>query len=437
MSRKAGLALGIAAALLLAAAAAQAQEKLEIFAWQHGVDAVAHGAGSSAGAEVGEPVPGYDAALQALVQKFDALYPDVAVVNATATLDPGSDPRAALRTRMLVGDPPDSFESRGGQNLIDTWVIADRLENVKGFYRAQGWTSVFPRDLVALLSTRAGTWSVPLAVNRCNVLWYVPARLSSWGVNPPRTWGELMSACQALKDAGVQAPLAVGDASTLIALWESVAVATLGPDLWSALWTGKLAFTDPRAQKVWDNFGKALDFASSDGAGLFWQQAMDRVVKGSSAFMIIGDWAESYLAGTLKLAPGSDFDWVPSPGTGGVFVARTDSFVLPRGARNRVSALKWMLTVGSRAGQDAFNALNGSLSPRWDLDLSKYDPYFQSAAKDWRASRIVGSMAEGVAAPDSFVSQFADVIAIYRAGGDSRAAANAAAAIADQARLGG
>ena len=415
MSRKA-LAMGLAACVtLLAAAAASAQEKLEMFSWWTGDN----GAG-----------------LQALVQKYNSLYPDVAVTNVTATLGPEADARAVFRTRMLVGDPPDTFQARGGQDLIDTWVIANRLEDLSGFYKTQGWGAIFPRDLIALLSTKTGTWSVPLAVNRSNVLWYIPARLSGWGVDPPRTMEGLLAECRKLKDSGVTAPIAVGNTSALVHLWESIAVATLGPDDWSALWTGKLRFTEPRVVRVWDNFGKALEFANTDGADLTWQQAMDRVVKGESAFTYMGDWAESYLASTLNLAPGEGFGWVPAPGTNGIFIARTDSFCLPRGFKDKASAFKWFMLLGSKEAQDLFNPANGSISPRRDSDAQKYDAYFRSAIKDWRESRIVGSMAHGVAAPQSFVSQFADVIGIFVTTRDPVAAANAAQAIADQTRLG-
>jgi glucose/mannose transport system substrate-binding protein len=400
---------------LVASTAAFAQEKLEMFSWWTGDG---------------------DAGLRALVQKYNSLYPDVAVTNVTATVGPEADARAVLRTRMLVGDPPDTFQARGGEDLFDSWVISNRLEDLSGFYKTQGWGTVFPRDLIALLSTKTGIWSVPLAVNRSNVLWYVPARLSAWGVDPPRTMEGLFAECRKLKDAGVSAPIAVGNASTLIHLWESIAVATLGPDDWSALWTGRLKFTDPRVVRVWDNFGKALEFANTDGADLSWQQAMDRVVEGESAFTYMGDWAESYLVGKLKLTPGEGFAWVPAPGTNGIFVARTDSFSLPKGFKDKASVFKWLMMLGSKEAQDVFNPANGSISPRKDSDAEKYDDYFRSAIKDWRESRIVGSMAHGVAAPRSFVSQFAEVIAIYSATKDPQPAVNAAQGIADQARLG-
>jgi glucose/mannose transport system substrate-binding protein len=162
---------------------------------------------------------------------------------------------------------------------------------------------------------------------------------------------------------------------------------------------------------------------------------MERVAKGESAFAIMGDWAESYFTGSLRLTPGDDFGWVPSPGTNGIFVARTDSFCLPKGIKDTASVFKWLTMLGTKDAQDAFNAKNGSISPRRDSDSEKYDAYFRSAAKDWRESRIVGSMAHGVVAPETFVSQFSDVISIYLATRDPRAAAYATEAIADQTRL--
>ena len=415
MSRRA-LTIGFALSMtLLASTLALAQEKLELFSWWTGDD---------------------DAGLRALVQKYNSLYPDVAVTNVTAAIGPEADARAVLRTRMLAGDPPDAFQARGGPDLIDPWVIANRIEDLAGFYKTQGWNAAFPRDLIALISTKAGIWSLPLAVNKSNVLWYVPSRLSAWGVFPPRTMGELFADCQKLKDAGVASPISVGNESTLVHLWESITVATLGPDDWSALWSGRLRFTAPRVVRVWDNFGKALEYANTDGAGLTWQQAIDRVVKGESAFTFMGDWTERYLSTTLKLVPGQGFAWVPAPGTNGIYIARTDSFCIPKGFKDHASVFKWFMLLGSREAEDIFNTANGSISPRRDQDAAKYDPYFQSAIRDWRDSRIVGSMAHGVAAPPSFVSQFPDAIGIYLATKDPSAAANAVQAIADQTHVG-
>ena len=85
MARRAGL---IACVALLAAAVTQAQEELEIFSWWTGDNGVA---------------------LQALVQKYNSLYPDVAVINASVTTGAGVNAHDVLWRRMLVGDPPEQL----------------------------------------------------------------------------------------------------------------------------------------------------------------------------------------------------------------------------------------------------------------------------------------------------------------------------------------
>jgi len=142
------------------------------------------------------------------------------------------------------------------------------------------------------------------------------------------------------------------------------------------------------------------------------------------------------MATTLKKTPGEDFGWAPSPGTRGVFLMLSDSFGLPKGIKDRPATLNWLKLLGSKEGQDIFNPLKGSIAARLDSDLTKYNAYSQSAAKDWKSNTIAGSLVHGVVAPESFMSQFGTIMDIYLAAKDSKAAANAAQAIADQIGLG-
>ncbi|WP_027894131.1 ABC transporter substrate-binding protein [Calidithermus chliarophilus] len=392
-----------------------AQGKLEIFSWWAGDEGPA---------------------LQALLDLYKKKYPNVEVVNATVTGGSGVNARAVLKTRMLGGDPPDSFQVHAGQELIGTWVVAGRMEDLSSLYKSEGWLTKFPKGLIDLLSYNGGIWSVPVNIHRSNVMWYNPAKLREWGVQPPKTWAEFLTTCATLKGKGVEAPLALGEAWTQQHLWESVALGVLGPDSYANLWNGKLKFNDPKAVAVWDTFGKVLDCANKDASGLSWQQATDRVVQGQSAFNIMGDWAAGYMVTTLKLKPGEGFGWAPSPSTSGTFMMLSDSFGLPKGVKNRTQVLNWLKLLGSKEGQDAFNPLKGSIAARTDSDLSKYNAYLQSAARDWKSNKIVGSLVHGAVAPESFSSQWGTVMEIYLSSKNARAAANAAQAIADQVRLG-
>jgi len=415
MKRRFWFFLMVAVVLLAGATMVQAQQKLEIFSWWAGDEGPA---------------------LEALIQRYNQLYPGVDVVNSTVTGGSGVNARAVLKTRMLGGDPPDSFQVHAGQELIGTWVVANRMEDLTPLFKSEGWLAKFPKGLIAQLSAKGGIWSVPVNIHRSNVMWYVPANLRQWGVTPPKTWDEFITTCKVLQDKGLVYPLALGENWTVNHLWESVAVGVLGPDNWNALWSGKLKMNDARMLKVWDTFGKVLAFANPDYSGLSWQQATDRMVQGDAAFNVMGDWAAGYMVTTLKMKPGTDFGYAASPSTNGVFMMLSDSFGLPKGIKNRDAAINWLKLLASVEGQDIFNPLKGSIAARTDSDMKKYNAYLQSAAKDWKSNVIVGSLVHGAVAPESFGSQFGTVMEIYLGGMSGRAAANAAQAIADQVGLG-
>jgi len=384
--------------------------KLEIFSWWSGNEGPA---------------------LQALINLYEKTYPQVQVINATVTGGSGVNAKAVLKTRMLGGNPPDSFQVHAGQELIGTWVKANRMQDLTPLYKKEGWMDVFPKDLLNLIGTDNGIWSVPVTIHRSNVMWYIPANLKKWGVTPPKSWDEFLKMAPKLQQQGIT-PLALGTNWTANHLWESVALEVLGPDKWDALWKGNLSWTGPEMKQVWTTFGKILKYTNDDAASLSWQQATDMVVQGQAAFNVMGDWAAGYMTTTLNLKPNTDFGWEASPGTSGVFMMLSDSFGMPVGAPHPVNTLAWLELIGSKKGSDTFNPLKGSISPRLDSDLSKYNAYSQSAAKDWKKDRIVGSLTHGVVANEGFMNDFASVMEMFLKSRDVSQAMNATQAIAIQ-----
>ncbi|MBL0712611.1 MAG: carbohydrate ABC transporter substrate-binding protein [Desulfosarcina sp.] len=370
-------------------------------------------------------------ALDALIKLFESKYSEVKVINATVTGGSGINAKAVLKTRMLGGQPPDSFQVHAGQELIGTWVKADRMEDLTALYKSQGWMEAFPGDLIRMLGTDEGIWSVPVNIHRSNLLWYVPANLKKWGVNPPASWDEFFRMAPKLKARGVL-PLALAANWTVNHLWESVALAELGPDKWEALWKGELAWSGEDMMMVWQVFDGILEYTNPDASSLSWQQATDMVVNGQAAFIIMGDWAAGYMSTTLKLQPGRDFGWSASPGTGGQFMFLADSFGLPKGAPNRDATIAWLTVLGSREGSDTFNPLKGSISARLDSDLSKYNAYSRTAARDFGRDRIVGSLAHGVVANEGFMNDFATVMEMFLKNRNPKQAAYGGKAIAVQ-----
>jgi len=405
---------GALAGILGLASFADLSGELEIFSWWAGDEGPA---------------------LEALISLYDGMYPDVEVINATVTGGSGVNAKAVLKTRMLGGDVPDSFQVHAGQELIGTWVIANRMEDLTFLYEEQGWFDLFPSDLINLLGTDDGIWSVPVNIHRSNVNWYIQENLDAWGIEVPASWEEFLAVAPDLEAQGI-VPLALAQNWTVNHLWESVAVGVLGADKYAQLWDGTLAFDSPDGIAIWEMFDQILEYTNSDASSLSWQQATDMVVNGQAAFNIMGDWAAGYLTTTLGLEPATDYDWAASPGTDGVFIALSDSFGLPKGAPHRENVVAWLALLGSQEGQDAFNPIKGSIAARIDSDLTKYNVYGQSAAADWKKDVIAGSLAHGFAANEGFMNDFATVMEIFLSSRNPAQAANAAQAIALQNGIG-
>lgn len=370
--------------------------KLEIFSWWAGDEAPA---------------------LEALLKLFSKQYPNVQVTNATVAGGSGVNAKAVLQTRMLGGQPPDSFQVHAGQELIGTWVVADRMEPLDDLFKSEGWLDKFPKGLIDLLSANGHIWSVPVNIHRSNVLWYIPDNLKKWGVDVPKTWDDFLKTCDVLKKQNVT-PIAVGPAWTQVHLFENVLLATLGADGYTSLFQGKMKWTDDKVKAAFTTYGKILACANTDMNALGdWVPAAQLVVDGKAAFQVMGDWEAGWLTTTKKLEPNKGFGWAAAPGTDGIFNMLSDSFGLPKGAPDRDNAIAWLKVLGSKEGQDVFNPLKGSIAARTDSDPKLYSVYSQSAQADWLKNKVVGSLWHGAAAPAAFTSKFADLLQAF---GDSK-----------------
>jgi glucose/mannose transport system substrate-binding protein len=257
---------------------------------------------------------------------------------------------------------------------------------------------------------------VPVNIHRANVLWYNPTILEDNGVAVPTTMDEWFAAMDTLQAAGVT-PLALGEQWTQMHLMETVLLGTLGPEAYNGLWDGTTDWGSAEVTTALENFQKALTYTNSDAASLTWQDASQLVVNGDAAFNVMGDWAEGYFR-ELGMTPMTDYGWTPVPGSGGVFQFLSDSFTLAVGAPHPDGAEAWLKIAGSKAGQEAFNPVKGSICARTDCDPSLFGEYLQSAMDDWSSDTVVGSLTHGVVANDSWKSEIDTALGLFMAGPD-------------------
>jgi len=354
---------------------------------------------------------GEAAGLEAMIKVFKAQYPDIEFINAAVAGGAGTNARAVLASRLQAGDPPDSWQGHAGQELIGTYVAGNQILPLNDLYESEGWLKVMPETLIPLISQDGKIYSVPVNIHRANVLWYNPKILKDHNINVPTTIDEWFAAMDALKAAGVT-PLALGEQWTKMHLLETVLLGTLGPEAYNGLWSGKTDWGSPEVKVALENFAKLLTYANSDSASLSWQDASQLVVNGDAAFNVMGDWAEGYFR-ELGKTPQVDYGWAPVPGTSGTFQFLSDSFVLAAGAPHPDGAIAWLKVAGSKAGQEAFNPVKGSICARTDCDKSLFGEYLQSAMNDWATNTVVGSLTHGVVANDSWKSEIDTALGLF------------------------
>lgn len=351
---------------------------------------------------------GEEAGLKALYGLYKQDHPAVDIVNQAVAGAAGSDAKAVLKTRMQGGDPPDSFQVHMGHELTDGYVAADQVEPLDDLYKSEGWDKAFPKGVLDIVSANGHYWSVPVNIHRANVLWYNKKVFADNNLKAPESFDDFFKVADALKAKGITA-LALGDKVEFASahLFETVLVGTLGPEAYKGLWTGQTKWDDAKVTQALETFKKMLAYVNSDHAALTWDQANDLVIQGKAGMTIMGDWVDA----DYKAKKFTDYGWANSPGTKGIYDALSDTFALPKGAKDRDNALAWLKLAGSVAGQDAFNPLKGSIPARVDAGQAPgYDDYLKSAIADWKKDTIVPSVVHGAAAKDGWSQTYQDTI---------------------------
>ena len=361
---------------------------------------------------------GEAAGLDRLIKIWNKANPDCPFKNETVAGGAGTNAKAVLQQRLKAGNPPDSFQGHAGAELRD-YIKNGQIEPVDFIYKAAGFGKVMPASLINQIRYNGKLYSVPVNIHRANVLWYNPKTLKANGIAVPKSYAQWIAALKKADAAGL-IPLAMGEQWTAQHLLETVMISTLGPKGWAALWRPKSTsrWAAPKVRTALNRYATLLGYTNSDAASLTWQDAGKLVADGKAAFNVMGDWQDGYFSGTKKggnlaLKPLSGYGWAPVPGTDNVYVWLSDSFTLPKGAPHRTAAVKWLTFLGSRAAQDAFNPVKGSIPARKDARVKLYNAYLKSALRDWKSDALAGSLTHGVVAPGAWATDIGTALGLF------------------------
>ena len=323
-------------------------------------------------------------ALDALFDVVKRDHPKIAITNAAQ--DRSDVAQQELVQRMAAGNPPDSFQVVSGSDLV-SWINKGALEPLDTIEGASDWASVIPAPVLASVSKDGSLYGVPLDIERDNTLFYNKQIFAQQQLAPPLAIDQVLPLARALKAKGIT-PLSVSaSAGWTIAslLFEAVLVAQAGPDYYEAYLGGAKTADTPEVRAALATIASLMDYANVDRASASWTDAVASLCSGKAAMVIMPDFVKGELAHD---GCGPDaIGYVPmQPGGSPTFVFVSITFELPNGAPHRDEALQFLQTVGSKAGQDAFNAVKGSIPARLDADPSLFDEMGAQTLADFKAS---------------------------------------------------
>lgn len=338
-------------------------------------------------------------ALRALIQVYERSHGHKI---SSATVSGKGRAREQLSSRMLNGRPPDTFQVNGGDALL-FWVrrtmSGDQMDPIDFLFSSEGWTQVFPRDVIDLVGHRGRLYAVPLDIHRTNLLFFSERIFANNGLRPPGTLEDMHSIAEILRARSI-VPFAMGfrDPWTLTMIaFEALLVGQAGSEYYRNLFAGRRSADDPELRRALTHVARMLEYANKDAPTLGWEGALDLVGSGRAAMTITGDWGKGYLL-SKGYSLGEDFGLMPSPGASKAFVFATDVFGLPKRASHRADAIDLLKVFGSKEGQNAFNRLKGSIPARLDVDVSAFDVSARANYRDFHSGPRVPSMASIVPA---------------------------------------
>lgn len=379
---------------------------------------------------------GEAAALEAVFDAYRQQYPGVTVINAAVAGGGGSAARPVLQTRLVGNNPPDTWQTHPGTEIMGQYVVPGFAAPLDSLYREKGWYDVFPQALLDMVSQDGAPYLVILNLHRSNTLWYNKPLLEqhSIAIGEALTHDELFAIAERLQAAGVT-PLCMGDAGIWATgiMFENTLAGTIGAQRYLGLWDGSTPFDAPDVKQAMTTYGRMLDYLNSDHAALSWDQAADKLIDGDCAFYSMGDWVYGEFA-QAGLEDNVDFGWVAHPGSEDIYLMVSDGFAMAKGAPHPEHTRNMLRVMGQKEVQEAFNLKKGAICARTDCDRALFGPYLNWAMDTYANATLVPTVIHGSAAPADFQQALNDALTTFVVNRDVDAFAEA---LTREARMSG
>ena len=282
------------------------------------------------------------AAWQAAVGKFETEHPDIHV---ELNVYDHESYKKAIRN-WLTGAAPDVVFWFAGQRMRQ-FVAPHLLEDVSDLFTPDARITMRPAA-VDLVSVDGRQYGVPYQHYQVGLYLRSDVLREAGIAEPPRSWGDLLAACERLKARHVE-PIAIGtrDLWPAAAWFDYVDLRENGLAFHMRLMRGRVPYTDGRVRRVFARWRELVDrgcFAANH-ASSSWQESQAPLFNGKAAMMLIGNYiVANFPAGVRDRMTFAPFP-VIEPGVGRFEDAPMNTIHIPARARNKSDARTFLRYV--------------------------------------------------------------------------------------------
>jgi glucose/mannose transport system substrate-binding protein len=285
----------------------------------------------------------------------------------------GDVARPIIISRILGGNPMGATQLNPGHDA-DELIKAGLMTDLTELATKEKWNDILrPKSQMASCTVDGKVYCVPVNLHSAQWMWTNRKVFTDAGLEPPKSWTDLVAAAPKLQEKGIQAlSLAQGWPIGNI-LIPDLMVAVAGTDNYIKVFKDRdlAVASGPEFGKVFESVDAARKMTDPKQITKQWNEAVGLVINGKAAANIMGDWAGGEFQ-VAKMTPGKDYDCLPGLGMNPVLDTGGDVFYFPlvKDPALHAAQLKMASTLITPAVQVAFNLKKGSLPMRPDVDLS-------------------------------------------------------------------
>ncbi|WP_226039806.1 ABC transporter substrate-binding protein [Natrinema sp. DC36] len=338
-------------------------------------------------------------AINALVSGFESEHPDIDYELQESPGGGGSALETDIRSRMVDNDPPSTFQTWPGQTLT-TYTDEDLLFDIGEHVWESDMRDAYlpgPEEQSQIDGTY---YAVPINIHRLNNVFYNVSVLEDAGVDPAslESPGDFLDALATVDDAGYTGFAQSTSTFMMVQLWAMTLLAEGGAETYDSVINGDVSGNEETVRSSLERVVEFSEYFPGDASSVSWDEANGDVIAGDAAFHHNGDWAAGQYLGEDGFDFENDWDYIPFPGTAGMYALNMDSFVFPKNNPSPNATLAFLQYVATPDAQRRFNQNKGSIPPRDDVDTEEYTDFHQRQIEQFQsADEQPPSMAHGLA----------------------------------------